>query len=125
MKGRKHKNTGGENEAEADVKTKPENRSNTGEKEEGVANEAEEMKKGGRAKKRHKKAHGGGFGPEKHGTDEPKVMGDKPLNHAGRKPRKAGGRASSNANPFTSARMGKDAPGRKLMRGEPGASGED
>jgi hypothetical protein len=114
MKGRKHRATGGADEAEADLKDKPENRSYTGEKEEGVPNEAEEMKKGGRAKK----ARGGKM--------MGKVEGEKnPLN-AGRKPRKSGGRASSGSDsqPFTSARRGNDAPGRKLMKGEAGY-GED
>lgn len=119
MKGRKHKDTGGANEPEEDVKDKPEARTNA----KNIDSEAEELKKGGKVKKR---ARGGkaGFGPEKHGTDEPKVAGDKPHQHAGRKPRKSGGRAGSDSNPFTSARHGNDAPGRKLMKGSYGM-GED
>lgn len=108
MKGRKHKAAGGENTAEEDLKSKPENRSYTGEKEEGVVNEAEEMKKGGRAKRKHG------------GKMVGKVEGEKGHMHAGRKPRKSGGRAGSDSNPFTSARSGKDAPGRELMKGEAG-----
>ena len=108
MKGRKHRETGGANEPEEDVKDKPQNRSNTGEKQEGVANEAEEMKKGGRAKRKH----GGKLVGKIEGHAAP---------HHGRKPRKAGGRAgSSDAAPFTSARHGSDAPGRKLMKGDLG-----
>jgi hypothetical protein len=123
MKGRKHRETGGVNEPEEDVKTKSENRSFTGDKSDpSPAKEAEEMKKGGRAKR--KRGGKAGFGPEKHGSDEPKVGGEKPFSHAGRKARKAGGRSGSDSNPFTSARKGTDAPGRKLMKGEMGM-GED
>lgn len=35
-----------------------------------------------------------------------KVKGDKAMAHAGRKPRKSGGRAGSETNPFTSAAKG-------------------
>ena len=110
MKGhmRKHRETGGVNEAEEDVKEKPEARDNARK----IEGEAEEMKKGGRAKK----ARGGKM--------VGKVEGEKGMMHAGRKPRKSGGKATSDANPFTSARKGDDAPGRKLMKGEY-AMGED
>jgi hypothetical protein len=96
MKGRKHRGTGGVNEAEEDVKTKPEARTNASK----IDSEAEEMKKGGRAKK----ARGG----------EAKVHGEKAMHHAGRKPRKSGGR-TSDANPFTSAKVGKVPSGRSEM----------
>lgn len=96
MKGKRaHKGTGGVNEAEEDVKTKPEERTNAKK----IDSEAEEMKKGGRAKRKE-----GG-----------KVHGEMTKHHAGRKPRKAGGRASSDANPFTSARHGKNPSGRSEM----------
>src|ERR1700749_1278199 len=109
MKGRRKRGTGGVNEAEDDIKDKPADRSAPNE----VAKEAEEMKKGGRAKR---KSGGKLIG---------KVEGEKSHMHAGRKPRKAGGRTSgSDGNPFTSARKGKDAPGRDLMKGEM-AVGED
>jgi hypothetical protein len=109
MKGRKKREAGGVNEAEADVKTKAENRSYTGDpKDPSPAKEAEEMKKGGRAKRK--------FG----GKSEHKVEGDKAMKHAGRKPRKNGGRTGSDSAPFTSARRGTDAPGRKVMKGELG-----
>lgn len=109
MKGRKSRGTGGANEAEEDVKDKPEPRTNAKE----IDSEAEEMKKGGRAKRRHG------------GKSVGKVEGEKGHMHAGRKPRKAGGRTSgSDGNPFTSARKGKDAPGREVMKGELGM-GED
>jgi hypothetical protein len=109
MKGRKGRGTGGVNEAEEDVKDKPEARTNAKE----IDEEAEERKKGGRAKRKHG------------GKMIGKVEGEKAMHHAGRKPRKAGGRTSgSDGNPFTSARKGKDAPGREVMKGELGM-GED
>ena len=43
-----------------------------------------------------------------------KVDGKKAAMNAGRKPRKSGGRASSDQNPFTSARKGTPPPGRTL-----------
>ena len=105
MKGRKHRATGGADEAEEDLKDKPEARTNA----KNVDSEAEEMKKGGRAKK----ARGGKM--------VGKVEGEKGAMHAGRKPRKAGGRTGgSDGHPFTSARSGKDAPGRVLLKGEAG-----
>lgn len=106
--GRKHRETGGANEAEEDVKDKPEPRTDAKK----IDSEAEEMKKGGRAKRKHG------------GKMVGKVEGEKGVMHAGRKPRKSGGKATSDANPFTSARRGEDAPGRKVMKGELGM-GED
>jgi hypothetical protein len=94
MKGRKHKSTGGVNEAEEDLKTKPEARTNAKE----IDREAEEMegkKRGGRAKK-----HAG------------KVAGES-KHHAGRKARKSGGRASDNPFAFA-AHHGTSAKGRNL-----------
>jgi hypothetical protein len=114
MKGRKGKGTGGANEAEDDVKDKPADRSSPN----NVATEAEKLKKGGRAKR----AHGGnvpdkkGFGPENMGKKEMgKVHGDQPSRHAGRKPRKSGGRAGSDSSPLTSSHTGKQPPGRSVM----------
>lgn len=104
MKGRKHRGTGGANEAEEDLKDKPEARTDAKK----IDSEAEEMKKGGRAKRKHG------------GKLLGKVEGEKGMHHAGRKPRKSGGRTGSDSNPFTSARSGKDAPGRELMKGEAG-----
>jgi hypothetical protein len=102
MKGRKHKNTGGVNEAEEDVKTKAENRSYTGDpKDPSPVKEAEELKKGGRAKRK--------FG----GKSEMKVEGGEAEKHAGRKPRASGGR--SDMNPFTSAHKGTNPKGRSEM----------
>jgi hypothetical protein len=103
MKGKtgKHKaeggSTGGDNEAEKDIKDKPENRNAPNK----VASEAEELKKGGRAKKK-----GGGK------VHVGKVEGEHAKMHAGRKPRKSGG---SNFSPLSSAHSGKPAEGRKEM----------
>lgn len=102
--GRKHKATGGENTPEEDLKEKTPDRSAPN----NIQKEADEMKKGGRAKRKHG------------GKMVGKVEGEKPAMHAGRKPRKSGGRAGSDSNPFTSARKGQDAPGRELMKGEAG-----
>jgi hypothetical protein len=99
MKGRKHRGTGGVNDAEADVKDKPEDRNAPNK----VASEAEEMKKGGRAKRK--------FG----GKTEMKASGEKAMARADRKPRKAGGRTGSDSNPFTSAKSGKVPAGREVM----------
>jgi hypothetical protein len=87
--------TGGDNEAEKEVKDKPEDRSAPNK----VAKEAEEMKKGGRAKRKH-----GG-----------KIEGEHAKHHGGRAPRKSGGRTGSNLNPLSSAHSGTAAPGRKEM----------
>lgn len=111
MKGRKHRETGGANEAEEDLKDKPEARTNAKKIDE-EAEEMSERKSGGRAKRKSGGKLVGKVEGEKHGM------------HAGRKPRKSGGRAGSDSNPFTSARSGKDAPGRTVMKGEAGF-GED
>jgi len=95
MKGRKHKATGGVNEASEDLGKK--NMRYTYQS--NVNDEAEERKHGGKV---HKKKHVG------------KMHGDAAKHHAGRKPRKSGGRATSDANPFTSARHGTPPKGRKL-----------
>jgi hypothetical protein len=96
MKGRKHRGTGGVNEAESDLKDKPEARTNAGK----IDKEAEERKHGGRAKRKH-----GGMA----------VHGEKHGHHAGRKPRKSGGRTGSDSNPLTSSHTGKQPPGRSVM----------
>jgi len=86
MKGRKTRATGGVNEAAQDLSRNPERR-NIAPK---IYAEAEKRKSGGKA------------------------MGADAKCHAGRKPRKSGGRATSDANPFTSARHGTAPKGRKL-----------
>lgn len=97
MKGhmRKHRETGGVNEAEKDLKEK--NMEYT--KDANVNREAVEKKRGGRAKKKVHEMH---------------VLGEHAKHHAGRKPRKQGGGTYSDSNPFTSAKKGTPAPGRKL-----------
>ncbi len=109
MKGRKHRETGGKNDAEEDVKSKPEARVNATK----IYKEAEEMKKGGRAKK----AHGGKMVGN--------VGGEKSMPHAGRKPRKAGGRTGSEASPFTGANKGTEPKGHKTGGPSPVIEGED
>lgn len=97
---RKHKASGGKMESpsegrkdwDADENTRP-MRYTADSK---VNSEAEERKHGGRAKRRH-------GGMVKHLG---KVHGTKPHHHAGRKPRKSGGRAGSNFSPLSSAHKG-------------------
>src|SRR5271168_2836128 len=99
MKGKRgHKSTGGVNDAEKDVDSKPEARTNAAE----IDKEAEEKKHGGRAKRKHG------------GKAEMKVHGEKGMHHAGRKPRKAGGKTGSDSHPFSSAKGGSHQ-GRDLM----------
>lgn len=86
MKGRKTRATGGVNEAAQDLGRK--NLRYTYQS--NVNDEAEQRKCGG------------------------KVKGEAAKMNAGRKPRKSGGRATSDANPFTSARHGTAPKGRKL-----------
>ena len=88
MKGRK---TGGT--VVNDTATKPERRVNAPK----IMNAAEAMKKGGAAKK-----HVGA------------ADGEKAKKHAGRMPRKAGGRTGSNMNPLSSAAHGTAPKGRTL-----------
>jgi hypothetical protein len=103
MKNRKGRSTGGTNEASADLGKK--NMRYTYQS--NVNDDAEERKAGGRTKKNCGKPDG-----------------DKAMANAGRKPRKAGGRAASDANPFTSAREGTPAKGRKLSMEMDGGPGE-
>lgn len=91
---RKPRNTGGVNEAEMDLKTKPEGRTNAKQ----IYAEAEERKQGGRTKKKNVGM----------------VHGEQAASHAGRKPRKSGGRASVESNPFSSARKGTPPKGRGI-----------
>ena len=90
MKGRKTRATGGVNEAAEDLRMNPERRNNADK----IFSEAEKRKRGGKT------------------CGDVKGLGAKM--HAGRKPRKSGGRATSDANPFTSARHGTAPKGRKI-----------
>lgn len=91
MKGRKSRATGGVNNAADDLKTKPMAYTNAAK----VDDEAMARKRGGKAMG---KVHGAADAP-----------------HAGRKARKSGGRASSDANPFTSAAKGTPPKGHKVQ----------
>ncbi len=91
MKGRKSRATGGVNSAAEDMNTKPMSYTGTNK----VTGEAMERKRGGKAMG---KVHGAADSP-----------------HAGRKARKSGGRASSDANPFTSAAKGTPPKGHKVQ----------
>ncbi len=129
---RKHRETGGVNEAEMDLKTKPEPRTNAKE----VDEEAEERKHGGHVKRKsggkalHGTQKGEGFGFQEEGTKKRRhggmakmgksvgaVHGDGAKHHAGRKPRKAGGKVGSDSHPFTSAFHGTPPKGRKVDLG--------
>ena len=132
MKHAKHRATGGVNEAEEDIRETPERR-NIAPK---IYDEAEKRKHGGRTKRKHgghvkHEGHGpeheatGGRAKRRHGGHVKHVHmghvkhvgaihGHEGAHHAGRKPRKSGGRATSDANPFTSARHGTPAKGRDL-----------
>jgi hypothetical protein len=137
---RHHRATGGENEAEMDLKEKPESRTNA----KNIDKEAEERKRGGRAKRRagggvgskpydrkvagKKKQDGEGFSLQnertkrKHGGTAKHheahhvghVHGEHAKHHAGRKARATGGQAASERNPFTTAAKGHPPKGRKL-----------
>jgi hypothetical protein len=95
MKGRKQRNTGGVNQADEDLATKPEKRVVSK-----INAEAEERKAGGRAGRKR-------GGPAK---DCGPVKGEKSAARADRMPRKSGGRANATDSPFSSARTG-NAPG--------------
>jgi len=96
---RKHKAHGGEmdspakgrDEWEEDLKSKPTRYNNAP----NVEGEAEERKRGGHVKKKHKKHVG-------------KVHGHHAAHHAGRKPRMSGGRTGADRNPLSSAHAGTD-----------------
>lgn len=126
---RKHRNTGGVNEAEMDLKDKPEARTNAKK----IDDEAEERKHGGHVKMRMKRKHGGevhhssckcekcmGGEAKKAGGEvhEKKhvgsVEGEHEKHRADRKPRKAGGSANATEHPFSSARHGEAPKGHKM-----------
>lgn len=120
----------GKDEAEQDLKSKPEGY-DKGKPE----REAEERKHGGEVKKhhRHERKRGGKAEhkeehKEEHERHERKlggpvhhiakkhvghVKGEEAPHHAGRKPRKSGGRAACEASPFTSAHKGHNPKGRR------------
>lgn len=109
MKGRKNRSTGGVNESAKDLENSPTGRNIANP----ISEESRERKSGGACKQ--------GFGPESQSTMRKGrkagglIPGDDPAPNAGRKPRKSGGRATSDMNPFTSASSGTPAKGRKAM----------
>lgn len=126
---KKHRATGGVNEAKEDLGKKNEARTDAKE----IDGEAEERAKGGKVKRKR----GGmvasvkeGFGPEHEGTVRSKrkrggkamkggkeagMFGEDAKQHAGRSARKNGGSLKgSDTSPFTSARHGKPATHREL-----------
>jgi len=124
---REHRETGGVNEAEEDLREKPEARTNARK----IDDSAEERKHGGEAKRKRERKLGGKV--REHKVDhEGKLMrpkrkaggmaekkhvemhGEEAKHHAGRKPRKSGGKTGADSHPFSSARKGTPAPGRKL-----------
>jgi hypothetical protein len=119
MKGRKHRETGGTNEAKEDLDSKPERRDNATK----IENEASERKAGGRTARKHggevhksgckcEKCMGGKVEAKKEGG---KVEGEHESSRADRKPRKSGGSATSN--PFSSAHAGSPPAGHKVQAG--------
>jgi len=117
MKGHKahrsHKKSGGAEgmkDWEEDLKSNPEHRNNADK----IFGEAEAKKHGGRAKRKH----GGHVHHEAgkhmaHAKHVGHVHGEMAKHHAGRKPRKSGGRAGSNMNPLSSAHAGTPPKGHK------------
>ena len=97
----------GEDEAEEDLRDHEESHEEREHEEEGEA-KAMRAKRGGHVKKARK--HGGHVEKKHVGN----VAGKEYHHHAGRKPRKSGG--SCEASPFSSARSGTAATGRKLER---------
>ena len=100
----------GTREYEEDLKSKTPDRVNDPE----INKEADERKHGGRAKRKrggmvHHEA-GKHLGHAKHVG---MVHGEMGAHHAGRKPRKAGGRAGSDQAPFSSARKGEEPRGHR------------
>lgn len=136
MKGRKHREEGGRNDAEADLNDKPEARTNAKK----IDAEAQERKAGGRTGRRHggevhrssckcAKCMGGRAGHAagghvhhekmanlKHAKHVGMVHGEHAKAHAGRKPRASGGRTGSDGHPFSSAHTGSSPAGHKVEK---------
>lgn len=109
---RKERSTGGRDDAEEDVKDKPEARTDA----KNIDSEAEERKKGGRAKrKRGGHVHHENMDHMKHAKHLGPVHGAASVKRPDRKPRASGGKAGSDAHPFSSARKGEVPAGRKEM----------
>ena len=102
MAARKHRETGGVNAAEEDLRDTPKNRGAAS----NVSEEAEERKHGGKARKHRR--HGG------HARKEVEMHGHESKHHAGRKPRKSGGRTGADSMPYSSARKGTPPKGHQI-----------
>lgn len=106
----------GEDEADMDLKDKTPDRVNAP----NIDREADERKRGGRAKR----AHGGHVKVHvhhekmehmKHAKHVGKVHGEAGHHHAGKAHRKSGGRAGADSHPFSSAHKGELRPGGREM----------
>ena len=134
----KHRSTGGVNEAEEDLGKKNEARTDAKE----IDKEAEERKHGGRTKRKsgghvkggetldsmhkHREAGVKAHGPDEHVSTLKRkrgghvkkhvgeVEGEHAHHHAGRRPRKSGGRTGADTHPFSSARHGTTPKGRGI-----------
>lgn len=109
MKGRKASGgaSAGVKEWMEDEKTRPEARTNARD----IDSEAERLKKGGRAKRKSGGiVHHEAGKPMAHAKHIGMVHGSESKHHAGRKPRKSGGRTGSNNNPLSSAHKGMEPP---------------
>jgi hypothetical protein len=118
------KSGGGVDESAEDLRMKNEARTNAKK----IDGEAEERKHGGRTRKERKRGGHAGHGGEMEKRPERKrgghvkhehakhvgyVSGEHAKHHAGRKPRRSGGRAACEASPFTSAHKGVQPSGHK------------
>lgn len=113
MKGKKHRETGGRNDAAEDLDKKTPMRVNAPK----IEAEADERASGGRTgRKRGGVVHHENMEGMKHAKHVGAVQGSMHT-HAGRKPRKDGGRTGSDSAPFSSARKSTPAPGRKVETG--------
>ena len=108
---RKHHEAGGVADWKKDEHTKPERYD-----ESRVEGEAEGKKHGGRAKRKRgghvHHEHGKELGHAKHLGH---IHGEHGKHHAGRKPRKSGGRTGSNMKPLSSAHSGMEPKGHKSV----------
>lgn len=113
MKGhRKERSTGGRDDAAEDLKQKTQMRVNAPK----IEAEADEKKSGGKVKrKRGGIVHHENMENMKHAKHLGPVRGEASKGHAGRKPRKDGGRTGADSHPFSSAKTGEKPAGRTEM----------
>jgi hypothetical protein len=109
MKGRKHHAEGGKADFDEDLKDKPKRYN-----ESKVEDEAEERKRGGRAKRRTGgMVHREEPGNLKYAKSVGKIEGERNVGRADRKPRKSGGRTGCDSSPLSSAHAGTAPTGHK------------